>query len=338
MGFHAVGNAVIETRFSEVRKMQRAVVFASEWDDRCADLRTDPDAIAALRSAPDTLVLPLWRGRPLVAGAERTGCGWVAPGHPVLADADPDWIFLGRHDGRARFVADISAWSPEAVDDAAMLAFFDPNEYTHPALPADHVFAEMRGVMTRLDPVDAAMASTARALLNWHGSHRFCSACGQPSGMIQGGWQRKCPSCRASHFPRTDPVVIMLVLNGNRALMGRSPGWPEGMYSALAGFVEPGETPEAAVRREVFEETGIRVRDPRYVAAQPWAFPNSLMLGYVALADESEIRLDNELDDALWISREDMVSVMAGTHPRVRRPRPGAIAHELVSRWLADDF
>jgi len=189
----------------------------------------------------------------------------------------------------------------------------------------------------QVNPADAAMASTARALLNWHRSHGFCSGCGARTEILQGGWQRQCPACDAAHFPRTDPVVLMLVLRGNRLLLGRSPGWPEGMYSALAGFVEPGETLEAAVRREVREETGIRVGDVAYVGGQPWAWPNSLMLGFVARAESEAITLDPaELEDALWVSREEMVDIVAGLHPRIRRPRPGAVAAELLARWLTD--
>lgn len=315
--------------------MTRPIVFSAAWDDRCADLRADQAALDGLLARADTGVMPIWRGRPLIAGDARGHIAWLPANHPIFADAAPDWVFLGKHDGRARFVADVSSWSPESVDDAAMLAFLDPSEYTHPSVPDDHVFVELRGLLTRLDPVDAAMASTARALLNWHRTHGFCSACGKPSVIAQAGWQRRCDSCGANHFPRTDPVVIMLILNGNRALLGRSPGWPAGMFSALAGFVEPGETPESAVIREVFEETGIKVHNTKYIGAQPWAFPNSLMLGFTGEALSDQITLDAELDDALWITREDMVQVMAGTHPVVKKPRPGAIAHDLVSRWLA---
>jgi NAD+ diphosphatase len=316
--------------------MQRDVVFSAEWDDRSAELRGDAAAIAGMIADPTTRVLPLWRGRPLIAGEARAVAGWVAPGHGILKDARPDWVFLGHHEGAARFAADVSSWVPDTLDEAAMAAFFDPVDYHHPAVPADHVFVELRGLMLSLSATDAAMASTARALMNWHRSHRFCSSCGQPSTMTQSGWQRRCPSCDASHFPRTDPVVIMLVLRGNKVLLGRSPGWPEGMYSTLAGFVEPGESLEAAVRREVHEETGVSVTNVRYVAGQPWAWPNSLMLGFVADAQDEAITLDPvELEDAIWLTREEMVDVVAGLHPKVRRPRSGAIAYELISRWLS---
>ena len=306
------------------------VVFGGTWDDRLAELRADPAAMAA-EVARGAAVLPLWRGRVLLAGE---GLGWLAPDSPVLDHAGEERLFLGRHDGQARLAADVSAWEPAALDRAAMAMFFDANEYRHPALPADHRFADLRGAMVRLDPAEAALAATARALVNWHRTHGFCAACGAASLMDQGGWQRRCPSCKAAHFPRTDPVVIMLVRRGNRVLLGRSPGWPEGMYSALAGFVEPGETPETAVRREVWEETGITLGAVRYIAAQPWPFPNSLMLGFLAEATSDAIRLDDELEDARWLTREEMVAVAAGLHPEVRAPRRGAIAHHLVRTWL----
>ena len=307
------------------------VVFGGTWDDRLAELRNDAEALEH-ELAKGAQVLPLWRGRSLLAG---DGLGWIPADSPVLAHAGPDRLFLGRHAGIPRFVADVSSWEPEGLDRTALAMFFDSNEYRHPELPPDHRFGDLRGAMTRLDPAEAAMAATARALINWHRTHRFCSACGAASELHQAGWQRRCPSCNAQHFPRTDPVVIMLVRRGNRVLLGRSPGWPEGMYSALAGFVEPGETPETAVRREVFEETGIHLGPVRYIAAQPWPWPNSLMLGYLADAVSDEITLDHELEDARWITREEMVAVSAGLHPEVKAPRRGAIAHHLMKAWLS---
>ncbi|MCW1934838.1 NAD(+) diphosphatase [Pararhodobacter zhoushanensis] len=294
--------------------------------------------MSALLGDSATRILPVWRGRPLISGEAEATAVWLAPGHVVLDDAGADLIFLGTHQGHARFVADVSSWVPAGLDEAAMSGFFDATEYGHPDLPEDHRYADLRGLMARLDPVDAAMAATARGLLNWHRSHRFCSSCGQPSDAAQGGWQRICPACRGVHFPRTDPAVIMLVQHGDTVLLGRSPGWPEGMYSTLAGFVEPGESLEAAVRREVFEETSVRVTRVSYVASQPWPWPSNLMLGFVAEAVSKDITLDHELEDALWITRAELAHVMAGEHPRIRRPRKGAIAQELMARWLAQEI
>jgi NAD+ diphosphatase len=198
-------------------------------------------------------------------------------------------------------------------------------------------FQELRAVMAQLSPADAELAATARALIEWHGRHGFCAACGQPSTITQAGWQRSCAACGAQHFPRTDPVVIMLVERDNHLLMGRGKGWPEQMYSCLAGFVEPGETIEAAVRREVFEESGVRCGEVRYLASQPWPFPASLMLGCWTEALTSDIVLDPaELEDARWVSREEMVAAFAGLHPEIRPSRKGAIAQFLIANWLAD--
>lgn len=306
------------------------IALTGLWDDRAAERRGTPGA-----AAPEA-VLPLWRGRPLVAGeGAARRLAWVAPDHPVLAQAAPGRLWLGLHDGRGRAAADVSDWEPEALDRAKLAMFLDPTEYAHPDAGPDQRFLDMRQLLLALPADEAALAGTARALYNWHRTHRFCSACGAPSDWAMDGWQRKCPACGASHFPRTDPVVIMLVVQGNRVLLGRSPGWPEGMYSALAGFVEPGETLEAAVRREVWEETRVRVGAVRYVASQPWPWPSSLMLGFVAEAESDAITRDAELEDALWLTREEGVAVMAGLHPRVKRPRPGAIAHGLLSGWLA---
>ncbi len=155
--------------------------------------------------------------------------------------------------------------------------------------------------------------------------------------MHEAGWQRLCPSCETRHFPRTDPVVIMLVTHGNRLLLGRSPPWPQGMYSLLAGFIEPGETIEAAVRREVLEETGVHTSNVRYLANQPWPFPNSLMIGCIADATSGAITIDPvELEDALWVTREELVAVFAGQHPSIKASRKGSIAHFLMTNWLAD--
>jgi NAD+ diphosphatase len=151
------------------------------------------------------------------------------------------------------------------------------------------------------------------------------------------GWQRECDTCGALHFPRTDPVVIMLITHGNSVLMGRSPGWPDGMYSLLAGFIDAGETMEAAVRREVFEEAGVRVGHVTYLASQPWPFPASLMLGCRGTAISTDIKIDpHEIEDALWVSREEMAQIFAGEHDTILPARKGAIAHFLLQNWLAD--
>lgn len=315
--------------------MQHAetVTFGGSGLDRAATLRSDPVALAALLARGQ--VVPLWRGKPLVTNGDRLS--WVPVGHPVLAKAGGEFLFLGLDAGIPRFAADISTWSPGDDAQAVDAGFLDQSEQRHPDLPGDHSFLELRGIMAQLSARDAELAATAKAVLHWHRSHAFCSACSAASVMANAGWQRGCPACGAQHFPRTDPVVIMLVTRGNQVLLGRSAAWPEGMYSLLAGFVEPGETIEAAVRREVAEETGVSVGNVRYLASQPWAFPASLMIGCAAEALSADIVIDPaELEAALWVSREDMVSVMAGEHPIIKPSRKGAIAHFLLANWLAD--
>lgn len=310
------------------------VTFGGSGLDRAAHLRKDADALAGLLDGGT--VLPLWRGKPLIDGGE--ALGWLSPDSPVLAGAGAP-VFLGLDDGLARFASDISHWSPEAGAAGVEQGFLDSSEQRHPALDPRFAFLELRGVMTNLSPREAELAATGKAVLQWHRSHGFCSSCGTASVMEAGGWQRACPACGTQHFPRTDPVVIMLVTRGNRLLVGRNANWPEGMYSLLAGFVEPGETIEAAVRREVLEEAGIKVGAVRYLASQPWPFPASLMIGCAGEAVTEEIRLDpEELEDACWVTREDMVAAMAGRHPRIRPARRGAIAHFLIANWLADSL
>ncbi len=307
--------------------------FGAEWTSRDAATRGDTNALDAALSDPHTHVLPFWRGKPhLTSGA---ALGWVAPTHAMLRHAPRPFLYLGQHDGRARFAADLSAWEPDALDRAALAMFLDTSIQRHPEAPEDTHFTELRMAMANLSAPEAALAATARALFNWHRTHGFCAACGAPSAVAMAGWERLCPSCGAKHFPRTDPVVIMLVTDGNRALLGRSPGWPERMYSALAGFIEPGETLEAAVAREVLEETGITLRKVRYVASQPWPFPNSLMFGAVAEAVSTRITLDDELEDARWFSREELLRAWSGTHSDLLPARKGAIAHYLIGQWLA---
>lgn len=296
--------------------------------DRAATLRAEAGALLA-----QGRVLPVWRGKVLVqAGALLR----LEAGSPVLAQGQSP-VFLGLDDGTATFAQDISDWSPEAGAEGIEAGFVDASRQTHPALDADAGFVELRQVMADLTPRDAELAAIGKALTQWHRSHRFCATCGARSAPAMGGWQRDCPGCGAKHFPRTDPVVIMLVLDGNRLLLGRSHGWPERMYSCLAGFVEPGETIEDAVRREVLEETGIAVGRVEYLASQPWPFPASLMLGCRAEAQSREIRIDPvEIEDARWATREEMFAAIAGTHPDIAAPRAGSIARFLISSWLAD--
>lgn len=318
-------------------KHAEQVTFGGSGLDRAGEMRNDPAAIAAAQQDPNARAIVLWKGKPLIARTRPAALLRLPMDHPILQDAVAPPIFLGREEGAARFAFDVSLWQPDETDMAALGGFSDPSEQHHPTLDDMEVFAELRRIMTWLSPRDAELAATARAILNWHDRHGFCAKCGAASEMSHAGWQRNCPSCHAHHFPRTDPVVIMLITRGNSVLMGRSHGWPEGMYSLLAGFVEPGETLEAAVRREVFEESGVRVGEVSYFASQPWPFPASLMFGCGGVALTEEITIDPvEIEDAMWITREEMVQAFAGEHPTLLPARKGAIAHFLIENWLAD--
>ena len=314
------------------------VTFGGSALNRAAELR-NPEAQVALLAQNNGKTTIFWRGKPLVCvqpGGD-LGLAWVDLDHLALGRARESLVFLALdNEAVPLFLADISIWEPEELPET-LNAFLDPSEQFHPKLTDGQYFAELRRVMTRLSERDAELAAMARGVLEWHRTHGFCATCGELTNITMAGWQRNCPACSRSHFPRTDPVVIMLITHGNRVLMGRSHVWPEGMYSLLAGFVEPGETLEGAVRREVFEESGIRVGAVDYLASQPWPFPASLMFGCAGAALNTDITIDpKEIEDALWVSREEMLDIFEGVHPKIKPAREGAIAHFLLENWLSD--
>ncbi len=303
-----------------------SVTFGGSGLDRAVHLRSDP---------PNGRVLPLWRGKPLLKREGRRPV-FLSADHQAFESASEPAVFLGLDEGESRYARDISDWLPEG-DDEGVGAFNDTSEQQHPEIANGCTFADLRQNMARLSGRDAELVVIGKALLEWHRAHRFCASCGAPSRMAMAGWQRNCPACEGQHFPRTDPVVIMLITRGNSVLMGRSGFWPEGMYSLLAGFMEPGETIEAAVRREVGEEAGIEVGEVRYLASQPWPFPSSLMIGChgIALTDSISIQAD-EIEDAKWVTREEMMQVLAGDNPGMKAARKGSIARFLIEGYLAD--
>ncbi len=306
-----------------------AVTFAGASIDRATHLRADAAALGRLAAEPEARCLALSRGRPLLAfdgGGPRLG--WLPLSAPVFEPGAPT-VFLGIEAGAPRFAREIPDWPDPLVAE-------DGTE-GHPGLSAELRFADLRGTMASLTPGDAGNAAAAKGIFAWHETHRFCANCGAASEVADAGWKRICPACGAQHFPRTDPVVIMLITHGNSVLLGRSAAWPPGMYSLLAGFMEPGESIEAAVRRETWEEAGVPVGRVDYLASQPWPFPSSLMLGCRGEALAREIHRDpNELEDARWVSREGALAALSGQDPDLRPARRGSIARFLIERWLAD--
>lgn len=314
-----------------------AVTFAGGSLDRAAHLRSDPDAQAELARLPGARCLAFWSEKPLLDVSQGARLCWLPPGHDVFAPAAEAPIFLGLRDADTPlFARAIPDWQPS--DTATGPApFLDQTRARHPALPDAIGFGDLRAQMAQLSPRDAGDAATAKGILGWHATHGFCARCGARSQISEGGWRRTCTDCGAHHFPRTDPVVIMLILSGNSVLLGRAAFWPEGMYSLLAGFMEPGESIEAAVRRETLEETAIRIGQVDYLASQPWPFPSSLMIGCRGAALTREIHRDPvELQDALWVTREEVLAAMDGSNPALRPARQGSIARFLLERWLSD--
>lgn len=316
-----------------------AVTFAGGSLDRAAHLRGEAAALAA---DPRARCLALWRGKPLLDFAGPPRLAWLPLDAEVFRGGLDAAIFLGLDPGEApdagapRFARAIPDWlSPQ--EHSAAPPFLDEGREGHPGLPAHLRFGDLRALMAALTPGDAGNAAAAKGIFAWHERHGFCANCGAASEIAEGGWRRHCPACGAQHFPRTDPVVIMLIRHGNSVLLGRAAAWPEGMYSLLAGFMEPGESIEAAVRRETWEEAGVRVGAVGYLSSQPWPFPSSLMIGCVGAALSRGIRRDPaELEDARWVTREGVLAAMAGQDPALRPARPGSIARFLLERWLGD--
>lgn len=287
------------------------VGFAGGLIDRADHIRSDRERLAALMD---------WRARllkldgldPVIDQQNRLEWG-------TLADCAPDaeLVFLGIQEERACFAAVPGEGEAGVVN----------------------IGGRAWAAMGILLPDDLAAYGMARSLVDWHARHRFCARCGARTVLAKGGWQRSCPSCQAQHFPRVDPVTIMLVEHEDKLLLGRQPRFPERRYSLLAGFVEPGETIEEAVSREVLEEAGIVAHTVAYVASQPWPFPSQLMIGCYARTDNPAITIDaTELDDARWFTRVQVAEAMLGppdsTSTAFIAPPPQAIAHQLIQWWL----
>ena len=227
---------------------------------------------------------------------------------------DPGPIFLGLQGDAPIFAASVQ----------------NPSDVT-----VEELFQDLRSATRMLSPQDMALAGRAKSLLDWHFNHRFCAKCSQVSQPQDGGIKRTCPSCETEHFPRVNPVVIMLILSGDKVLLGRGAGWPEGAMSALAGFISPGESMEEAVARETFEEVGLKIKNPRYIFSQPWPWPSQLMMGVICEAESEKLTINkDELEDAKWFTREEVEAVYNKTGDAFLRLPRFTIAHHLLKHWL----
>ena len=302
-----------------------SIIFAGNSLDRTSD-RSNADALRALYHLESSRVLPFFRLNPAIRDNR---LDWHAPAEfPVPPNSDPGAIFLGMQGEHALFT----------------LALDEENDTLN--------FVDSRSLATVLPHDEAGILAQARTLHDWHARNRFCATCGQRSAAANGGASRACPACGAQHFPKLEPAVIMLVIDKTRdhCLLGRQASWAPGRYSTLAGFVEAGETPETAVRRETLEEAGVHVGAVRYMFSQPWPFPASLMLGFFAEASSTAIvRNDDELENAQWVDRAQ-ASLMVergeafsapGSAPPANSndtpphlPGPVSLGHQLVKAWL----
>lgn len=286
--------------------------------DRAADRRRDTDWLEKAWAAPDTQVV-LVAGDRLAVTADRSALRLVPPAEA----GDGERIFLG---------IDREAGAGRTADGRAVFAVLLPAE-------PDDGFASLREAGTVLDDREAGIAVHVVGLANWHSTHPHCARCGALTEVADAGHVRQCPVCGATHFPRSDPAIIVLVTDDqDRALLGRGENWPPGRYSTLAGFVEPGESLEAAVRREVLEETGVVIgQDVRYAGSQPWPMPSSLMLGFYATATSTEIDVDaDEIVDARWFSRDDLRAVVEAGD--VALPGNISISRRLVEGWYGTEL
>ena len=304
--------------------------FAGNPLDRAGDLRNDPTWLAEQAEKADALAMVLWQGKPLLeAGPANSQDGprlaWVSMPHARDLVRDRE-LFLGLWKGAPVFAV----------------------EFESPVDPADGPvrglgqFTEMREAAAILPGVEAAMAGTAKSLFDWRRRHGFCAACGNATDNANGGWKRICPACGTEHFPRVDPVTIMLPVYRGGAepicLLGRQAAWPAGRMSALAGFLEPGESIEEACAREIKEESGLTVTGVRYHSSQPWPFPSQLMIGLIAEVSDDQAAPDQtELEAVAWLTRAEAAEVLAGTHATIKAPPAFAIAHTLLRAWVEEE-
>ncbi|MEY4706343.1 MAG: pyrophosphatase [Pseudomonadota bacterium] len=283
------------------------MTFAGSPLERASERRTDPTWLAA--QFQNGLFLPFWQNKPLIVEDRAGFLPWRDAWQGGV------WVLLGLDETQALFTVDIAG---ESEPDLGCGAFHD-----------------MRASAFVLPARDTAIAGQAKALIDWHRRHGFCANCGAGTQACDGGYRRLCPSCGAEHFPRTDPVVIMLPVVGDQCLVGRNARFANGLYSAFAGFVEAGESMEDAVRRELQEEAGIQIGAIRYHASQPWPFPSSLMLGCYADALSRDFRIDgNEIVDARWLSKDEVRKRLAKEiEDEMTMPASIAIAHHLIRDW-----
>ena len=308
-------------------------IFSNNPLDRVSYLRSDPEWLNNIMLDDKSIFVPFFKGQPFVSKISG-----LTSKNALENQLNPAWfpykffeknivdssiiIFLGLLDDRAYFAIDLSKINnPEDQVNIKNMGSFE----------------DLMGLSSQpIESGELAMLGQAKAIFEWHKSHEFCSRCGEKSNMVEGGYKRICGSCKSEHFPRTDPVVIMLATYNNHAFLGRQKRFPTGMYSALAGFIEPGESIEEAVARELNEEAGIIINNATYHSSQPWAFPNSLMIGCIAESASEEFKLDEiEIDEGRWFTRDELKNAINGSESsEFFVPPKMAIAHHLIKAFV----
>ncbi|HEY9217826.1 MAG TPA: NAD(+) diphosphatase [Phenylobacterium sp.] len=295
--------------------------FAGNPLNRASERRGDEAWLAEQLASPDALALAIWNGRPLLEKSQEGGVQLAylpAKMAEKLAGGAERLLFMGLWKETAVFAVDLEGGADPAEGELQGLGRFE----------------DLRQSALRLPATEAAIAATAKQMFEWRRRHRHCASCGEPSQVVDGGWKRKCPTCNAEHFPRTDPVVIMLPFHEERCMLGRQAAWPAGMFSALAGFLEPGETIEEACARELMEEAGLVAVDVKYHSTQPWPYPSSLMIGLIAQVENDQAAPDQtELSEVKWFTKEEARRLIAGEYDGAAAPGRMAIAHQLIKAW-----
>ena len=295
--------------------------FAGNPLDRASDRRVDAEWLKRQLASDQALGVALWNGKPFVETGKDGG---------VQISYLPAKL-VGELAGGAERLLFLGLWKDTAIFAVDLEGRADPADST---LQGMGRFEDLRQISLKLPPADGSILATAKAMFEWRRRHKHCAVCGQPSHPADGGWKRKCESCEAEHFPRTDPVVIMLPYHGDRCMLGRQEVWPKGMFSALAGFLEPGEAIEEACARELNEEAGLHAVKVRYHSSQPWPYPSSLMIGLLAEVEDEEGSPDQtELSEVRWFTRAEARELLAGKLDGAFAPPPSAIAHQLIKAW-----
>ncbi|WP_309643392.1 NAD(+) diphosphatase [Phenylobacterium sp.] len=299
--------------------------FAGNPLNRASEKRTDTAWLAEQLRSDESLAVAVWNGKPFVETTKDGGLQIAylpARMAEELSGGPERLLFLGLWQETAVFAVDLEGGADPADGPLSGLGRFE----------------DLRAVAMRLPHTDAAIMATSKQMFEWRRRHRHCSACGEQTEVVEGGWKRACPACKAEHFPRTDPVVIMLAVHKDRCMLGRQEIWPKGMFSALAGFLEPGESIEEACARELHEEAGLKTLSVAYHSTQPWPYPSSLMIGLIAQVEDDNATPDQtELSEVRWFTKQEARDVLAGKGDGVNAPGGMAIAHQLFKAWAEAD-